>query len=249
LTAREFIAENHPHKLTEFVGAFDVFRTRPDFEIKHLPRLFDDETITELKRIMSTLEFDDKTKGELMNFGRFVEWDLPYVTNLQQQITDLVGEHVGEPVEPCYNFLSLYKELGVCQVHMDAPFAKWTVDLCIEQSAVWPIHFSQIVSWPEDWQCPGAAWQDEIKNDPANHFESFEMQEGEALIFSGSSQWHYRNAIERVQDSNFCHLLFFHYIPAGTSALTKPANWKDIFDVPGLAGLKNPSEDSSYNFS
>ncbi len=235
--------------MQEFVSAFDVFRTRPDFEVKHLPRLFDDEIIAELKNIINKLEFGDKTIGELRSFGRFVEWNLPYVTDLQKQITDLVGEHVGEPVEPCYNFLSLYKELGVCKVHMDAPFAKWTVDLCIEQSATWPIYFSNIVPWPENWKDPGAGWEDEIKNDPANKFAAFEMQAGEAIIFSGSSQWHYRNAIERAQDTNFCHLLFFHFIPAGTSALTKPANWKDIFDIPDLAGLKNLSADSNYNFS
>ncbi len=216
--------------------------------VKHLPRLFDDEVIAELRNIISKLEFGDKTVGELRSFGRFVEWDLPYVTVLQKQIADSIGEYVGEPVEPCYNFLSLYKELGVCQPHMDAPFAKWTVDLCIEQSAVWPIHFSQIVPWPEDWEYPDTDWKNAIKNDPANEFQAFDMQEGEALIFSGSSQWHYRNAIERVQDANFCHLLFLHYIPAGTSALTKPANWKDIFSIPDLAELKNPTGDPDYNF-
>jgi hypothetical protein len=230
------------------VHAFDVFRTRPDFTIKHLPRLFDDETIAQLKQISSKLEFGDKTKGELMNFGRFVEWNLPYATTLQEQITDLVSELVGEPVEPRYNFLSLYKELGVCQVHMDAPFSKWTVDFCIEQSDVWPIHFSKIIPWPEDWKSRGQDWQDEIKNDFGNEFESFEMREGEAVVFSGSSQWHYRNAIERAQDSNFCHLLFFHFIPAGTSALISPANWKDLFDIPDLARLENPRNNPDYAF-
>lgn len=249
MTAREHIANEQPQKLKEFVDAFDVFRTRPDYAIKHLPRLFGDEVISELKKLISKLEFGDKTVDELVSFGRFVEWNLPYVASLQEQIADEVGKHVGEPVEPCYNFLSLYKELGVCQPHMDAPFAKWTVDLCIEQSAVWPIHFSQIVPWPEDWQYPGTDWESTIKNDPANVFQSFTMQEGEALIFSGSSQWHYRNAIERVQETNFCHLLFLHYIPAGTRALTRPVNWKEIFDIPELAELENPTGDPNYNFS
>ncbi len=183
-----------------------------------------------------------------MAFGRFVKWDLPYMTTLQEQIADQVSDLVGEQVEPCYNFLSLYKELGVCGVHMDAPFSKWTVDLCIQQSAQWPIHFSKIVPWPEEWTAPDKDWEDQVKSDPANAFESFAMQEGEALIFSGSSQWHYRNAIERLQDANFCHLLFFHYIPAGTKALTRPANWKDLFDIPDLAVLENPFGDSTYDF-
>jgi hypothetical protein len=52
-----------------------------------------------------------------------------------------------------------------------------------------------------------------------------------------------------VQDSNFCHLLFFHFIPAGTSALISPANWKDLFDIPDLARLENPTNNPDYTFS
>ena len=177
-----------------------------------------------------------------------MKWDLPYVTELQHKITDLVGEQVGEAVEPCYNFLSLYKEMGVCHVHMDAPFAKWTVDYCIEQSAMWPIHFSKIVAWPEDWENPGDDWQDVIKNNPDNQFKPQEMDEGEALIFSGSSQWHYRNAIERQLDTNFCHLLFFHFIPAGTKEMKVPSNWKDIFDIPEIGELENPTNQAIFDF-
>jgi len=240
--AREFIRRNHPQKLNDFVHAFDVFRTDPGYSIKELPQLFDEATIEDLRTVIKEQDLKTVSKFEIEHFGRFVVRDIPYVSKLQQRITDLVSERVGEPVEPCYNFLSLYWELGVCDVHMDAPFAKWTVDFCIEQSTTWPIHFSKIVPWPEDWTDAGDDWQDTIKDDPANRFASYEMQEGEAIIFSGSSQWHYRNPIERKVNANFCHLLFFHFIPAGTSELTLPANWKDLFGIPDLAGLENPTD-------
>ena len=34
---------------------------------------------------------------------------------------------------PAYNFLSLYTQLDICEPHMDAPKAKWTLNVCIEQ--------------------------------------------------------------------------------------------------------------------
>jgi len=247
--AKDFIRQNYPNKLDDFVHAFDVFRTDPAFSIKKLPRLFDESTLSELKELISHADVHRTPQHELRDFGRFVVHDLPYANALQKSITDMVGDLVGEPVEPRYNFLSMYWEMGVCGVHMDAPFAKWTVDFCIEQSSLWPIHFSKIVPWPEEGVNPNEDWQDAIKSDPANRFESYEMQPGEALIFSGSSQWHYRDPIERANAENFCNLLFFHFIPAGTSELTLPKNWKDIFGIPDLAGLDDPTKESLYRFS
>ncbi len=240
--AKDFIRENHPEKLNDFVRAFDVFRTNPEFSVKKLPGLFDEATHSKLKAVSKEVDVTRAPDYELRDFGRFVVHDMPFADDLQDRITRWVGDIVGEPVEPCYNFLSLYWEMGVCKVHMDAPFAKWTVDYCIEQSSVWPIQFSKVVPWPEGWKNTGEDWQDAIKADPANQFESVVMQEGEAIVFSGSSQWHYRDPIERINDSNFCNLIFFHFIPAGTSELTVPSNWKDLFDVPELAGLSDSTE-------
>ena len=42
---------------------------------------------------------------------------------------------------------------------MDAPDAKWTLDLCNEQSDAWPIHFSRIMPWPGLLtKAPGKPW-------------------------------------------------------------------------------------------
>jgi len=240
--AKKFISENHPDKLREFVGAFDVFRTDPEFSVKKLPGLLDETAVSELKAAIKEADVTGAPDYELRDFGRFVIHDLPLANDLQERITGLVGELVGEPVEPSYNFLSLYWEMGRCRVHMDAPIAKWTVDFCIEQSRSWPIYLSKVLPWPEGWEGDGEDWQGAIKDDPANQFESYTMQEGEAIVFSGSSQWHYRDPIERIDDTNFCNLIFFHFIPAGTAELTVPANWKHIFDIPDLAGVAGSSE-------
>ena len=58
---------------------------------------------------------------------------------------DLVSGLVGEAVEASYNFLSLYAGAASCAVHMDAPSAKWTLDICIDQSRLWTIEVSDVV--------------------------------------------------------------------------------------------------------
>jgi hypothetical protein len=80
--AKDFIRQNHPEKLNDFVRAFDVFRTNPDFSIKKLPQLFDEMTIVELKKIASEVELKETDKHEIEHFGRLVVRGLPYVDKL-----------------------------------------------------------------------------------------------------------------------------------------------------------------------
>ena len=119
---------------------------------------------------------------------------------------------------------------------MDSPEAKYTLDLCLRQSQEWPIYLSQPVPWPEPDgpQWPRENWEQKIKTSPALKFTPHILQPGKALIFSGSSQWHYREALPRTAPLQFCDLLFFHYIPRGTAELVKPRNWARLFGVPEL---------------
>jgi hypothetical protein len=234
--AKAYIAEHQPRRLEEFVHAFDVLRTDPGFEIKRIDRIFSSSEHAQLKALIADLPDRDCEKHEVLRFGRGVVHDAPLCTTLQNALVDRMSELVNEPVEPCYNFLSLYNNLGVCAVHMDAPSAKWTLDYCIEQSAPWPIYLSQVRLWPETWSCqPGADWEHAIKNDPENRFTHYELSEGEAIVFGGSSQWHYRDRIPRLTKSNFCHLLFFHFVPTGARHLTRVTRWAEYFDIPELA--------------
>ncbi|MCY7281379.1 MAG: hypothetical protein LH610_10885 [Sphingomonas bacterium] len=97
-----------------------------------------------------------REKHEMLRFGRLIVHEAELCTELQAKLTDRISELVNEPVEPSYNFLSLYNNLGVCAVHMDAPSAKWTFDYCIEQSDPWPIYLSQVQPWPEKWRHDGS---------------------------------------------------------------------------------------------
>ena len=138
-------------------------------------------------------------------------------------MTARLSELVGEPVEPGYNFLSLYNENGICQPHRDAPDAKWTVDYCIRQSMPWQIHLSEPRSW--------------LDVEPATEFHRRALKPGQALIFNGSSQWHYRAAMPKFMPENYCHLVFFHFVPQGTAVLSDPRNWASHFGIKEMAEL------------
>jgi hypothetical protein len=237
--AKSIIRAVRPDALARFVDAFRILHTRPDFKVEFLEQPFDDATFAEIKRTMASLRPTDLELHEAHSFGRFVVQDQPFFSELQQRSVPWISELVGEPVEAKYNFLSLYTSKGVCAVHMDAPEAKWTLDLCIDQAAPWPIHFSEVQTWPDSvadaWKNEG--WENSIKRSRSLKFTPYTLQPGQALLFSGSSQWHYRDPLPEANGRQFCTLLFFHFIPKGASEIVKPKNWARLFGIPELGGL------------
>jgi hypothetical protein len=234
--AQAIISQVKPALLSEFVHAFRVFSTRPNFETKVLDRIFADDVLDAIRREIALLKPTDLEMHEARMFGRFVVHDHPFCNELQRLVVPLVSRAVGEAVEASYNFLSLYGRLGKCPPHLDSPTAKWTLDLCVDQSVLWPVHVSQVQPWPGTAHgIPlGENWEDEIKRSPSLEFATFTLRPGQAVVFSGSSQWHYRERIPEGGSRQFCDLLFFHFIPVGTAELVKPENWARIFGIPQL---------------
>lgn len=237
LDAKELIARSYPSRLEEFVARFDVLRTRPDFTIKEFPGLLDSDALDLVKRTIDEIPMSMIDLSEVRQFGRFVVRDNPVFKKMQSDMADMISEQTGEAVEPHYNFLSLYSKMGVCEPHIDSPGSKWTLDICIDQSTPWPIHFSQIIPWPEDMRNLDHDWQQAIKSDRRLKFEAKILEPGSGILFAGSSQWHYRDALPQTSQRGFCNLLFFHYIPKGTKELIIPKNWAHIFGIPELADI------------
>src|SRR5215813_14222370 len=123
--AKDVIRRVQPDKLPDFVQALSRLRTDADFRTKKIPGLFDDATMAAIRQTIATFQLTELELHEFKRFGRFVVHDHPFFTELQNRTIDLVSEAAGEPVEASYNFVSLYKKVGVCAVHMDAPQAKW----------------------------------------------------------------------------------------------------------------------------
>jgi hypothetical protein len=237
VNAKNFIRENYPNKLKDFVDAFQPLQTRKDFEVIKLKDFLSSALIEQSKNLIRDLKDERKEAHELMRMGRVVVHNDDFFNQIQASITPQVSELVKEEVEATYNFLSLYYNLGVCKVHMDAPNAKYTVDICIEQSTDWKIYISQRRDWAEDFEQKGKDWQAQILNDPTNHFQKYSLSPGSGIIFSGSSQWHYRNRIFDAEKVNFCHLIFFHFTPKGMKEIVRCENWAELFDLPELDNL------------
>jgi hypothetical protein len=236
--AKAWITRAHPARLAEFEARLAPLRTDPAFEAKGIPQVFDEGTLHKIRDAIRSLKAAQLELHEARDFGRFIVHDHRYFVELQRGLAGLVSEQVGEQVEPSYNFLSLYSRTGVCGVHLDAPSAKWTLDVCVEQSIDWPIYFSQVVPWPEDNDYTEPGWQARIKSDPSLRFTSHSLKPGSALAFSGSSQWHFRDPLPRAPGSgNFSNLLFFHFIPRGTAEWVEPQRWPVLLGLPELGDI------------
>ena len=230
--ARKFVAKVRPDRLDEFVSAFDVLRTDPAFKTKLLEPVFDADTFRQVIETVHALPKVSLQYHEGDSFGRSLLRRHPFFTRLQSSLTERVSELVGEPVVPAYNFLSLYGGKGRCDPHLDQPLSKWTLDICIEQSVEWPIYFSQVIDWPTG-EGEYEPTIEELRANPSLHFDSVVLNPNGGAIFSGSSQWHFRDPLD-ARDTDYCTLLFFHYLPKGAEPLADPQQWASHFGIPEL---------------
>lgn len=235
LRAKEFVEARHPSRLGEFVAAFEPLRTRPSFRETLLERVFDEVELEEIRSISRAVRPDQLEMHEVQSHGRLVVHDDPALVSIQKKLLPRMEELVEEPLEVSYNFLAFYTQRGVCAPHLDAPDAKWTLDLCLEQTEPWPIHFSEIVPWPDRFPSADGEWPERIA-DPSR-FRSYTMEPGQSLVFSGSSQWHYRDAFPGKDPRRSCTLLFFHFFPRGARELVEWSNWERRLEIPGLADV------------
>jgi hypothetical protein len=233
--AKKYLAMVRPEALAAFVAGFEPIRPPRDFAVRLIDDLFDPATRAIILDISRSVEptGTEQAANECRKFGRQVVWDHPFFRDLQRELVPLVSELAGRELVPGYNFLSLYGGTGKCDPHMDEPISMYTLDYCIDQSEEWPIHFSRLVDWPslEDVR----EWDKQaLTSDPELEFAPHVLKPNQALLFNGSSQWHYRDAIA---PGGFCNLLFFHYFPAGCEAIVVPAKWAEAFDIPELGPL------------
>lgn len=242
--AQDYIRAHRPEVLPRFLESLSPLRTDPAFEAQSLESVLDATALAEVKDVIAKLKPTQLELHEIKTFGRWVVHDHPILSELQDRMTALAERVAGEPLEPSYNFLSMYTRMGRCPLHQDAPWAKWTLDICIDQSEPWPIHFGKVQPWPEHMAGAGADWETQVKEDPGNRFAAKVLLPGDAVLFSGSSQWHYRDPMPAGAQGGFCHLIFFHFIPRGMRGLLDAAGWEAAFDVPGLsAALGNPARE------
>ncbi|MCB2076250.1 MAG: hypothetical protein KDE55_00980 [Novosphingobium sp.] len=231
--AKMFLQAVRPDEVERFVSAFEPLRTRADFQVCRFSNVLDDEAVQQATDLIRGLTTEQLKSFAMEGFGRSFLHNHPQFAALHESMAAIVSQAAGETVEPSYTYLSLYNRDGVCPLHLDAPDAKWTLDICIDTDVDWPIHISRVGDWPDVSEF--ASWNGEQGQLPSHReFAEQVLRYNEAILFSGSAQWHYR---ETIPADGHCHLLFLHYHPAGCGPLVRPREWAGHFELPELAVL------------
>jgi hypothetical protein len=157
------------------------------------------------------LEYD----GEM--FSRFMAQNVGIFQHIHGQLVDFVSEQFGQQVKPSYSFLSMYDDNGICPLHIDRDQCLYTIDYLIRQDdpKPWPIYIGQPISDEERQEiCDTDTATPEDEQDisrikQSETFTKVELQPNDAVLYSGTHQWHYRDRIP----SGTADLAFFHFVP------------------------------------
>lgn len=233
--AKHYLGKVRPDALGRFTASFAPLIPADDFREIAMDDVFDAAThqaIVAASRNV-VVDRDRQLEEENANFGRDVIWNEPFYLELQEQLRPRLEDLLGRPLVSSYNFLSRYGPDGKCEPHLDHPNAMFTFDYCIDQDEVWPIYVSRAAAWPD------AAFARnfdpaKLKADPVMAFREHVLRPNNALVFNGSSQWHYR---EPKVSGQFCNLLFFHYYPADCADLVHHQRWADCTEIEELRPL------------
>lgn len=238
--AKRYLEEVRPDVVGDFVSGFSRLHPGPNFKTLEIRSVFEAAIHSKIAEIVSSLDEKDLETHENAKFGRDLVWDHPFFVDLQLKLAPTVSEMVGDKLTPSYNFLSLYRENGKCEPHMDEPCSMYTLDYCIDQSDLWPISFSDIIDW-QSLGDQGSIAQSRKTRLSNLSYSSYVLEPNDALLFCGSSQMHYRDTIP---NRGFCDLLFFHYYPEGCEELVRPKLWHRFFGISELKPLCDLFSDS-----
>jgi hypothetical protein len=145
--------------------------------------LFSAEGFISLKGMVNSIA--DSLRDELIHdreFNRHHINDHPSLVEAHKLLVPILSKLIGRQVKKSYCFLSIYRDNGICPVHVDRPQCKYTIDLCVSQQQPWPIYVDDV---------------------------AYVLQEGQALVYSGTDSPHYRH---EIQPGNHCTLVFFHFV-------------------------------------
>jgi hypothetical protein len=126
-------------------------------------------------------------------FHRKCLHDEAFFKKIHQDIfTPIVLKRTGENLKPSYSFISHYdSEESICPIHTDRPQCYLTLDVCLKQHMAWPLYV-------------------ENKDLASQNSIEFVLEPGDALIYYGSRQPHWR---KKIDPGNFCFMAFFHFVP------------------------------------
>jgi hypothetical protein len=231
--ARKWLQSRSQEEVQAFDLMLESFQTPRQFQPIVLKSLLSASELELYGQEARKIKKEDFIQNEKSYFGRDLLRHHSFFSEMQKELLPMMEEKVGEALEVSYNFLSLYGGDAICPIHMDSVEAKWTLDICFEQSRPWPLYFSEIQDWPNEFESFNEGWEERLKKSVS--FKKVLLEPGDAVIFSGSSQWHYRDQIMSSED--YCRLIFFHYLPKGMALYRHPKIWAMHMGIPELESV------------
>ena len=233
--AQHYLNKVRPDKVAEFSAALAHFETPSTFQTVSISDFLNRHEFAELQRHNARLRNETNGVDENRLCGRRRFNNYPIFSNFHQRLAGWVTENVGEKVVPSFSLLAQYGPEGKLPLHIDSQDSMWTLGVCIERNVDWPIFISNVVQKVpeptlEEWK------HEQVRADPRLIFRSFSLAPNQAIFYSASSQWHYRNAIP---DSlkGFFDIIFFQFVPAHSEVCIKSELWGSYFDCRELAVL------------
>lgn len=180
-------------------------------------QLFDDETHAGIKEYIEKYAPLLPLQSDDSEFVRMYGHNVEFFVDIHYQLKNFASECFQQEVKPSYCFLSMYKENGICPLHIDRPQCRFTIDYLIQttQEEPWPIHIGHHLTdlEVEDIHSKkfGYPESDEIKKIifDREQWYTASLEENDAILYSGTHSWHYRS--ERLRGT--ADLVFFHFIP------------------------------------
>lgn len=180
-------------------------------------KLFEDDAHQKIKDYVNTIIPMLPVSVDDNEFVRHYMHNPGFFVNIHHQLTDFASEQFGVRVKPSYCFLSMYKESGICPLHIDRPQCRYTIDYLIQitQDQPWPILIADEMTDEKR-----ASYGDSEEGHPkgreainqrisAENWHRVDLEENDAVLYSGTNSWHYRP--ERLQAT--ADLIFFHFVP------------------------------------
>lgn len=170
-----------------------------------------------LNALGSPVDTDEAWEDDLQKFNRKWAHNVPYLVNIHRQLTPWACEQFGEKVKPSYAFLSMYNDKGICPLHVDRPQCYRTIDYLIDCDVdeLWPIYIGEPMTDEQrsvvDKTTGGHPHTEELiaQRKEQENFTEVVLSPNDAVLYSGTHQWHYRDRIKGRSAS----LAFFHFVP------------------------------------
>lgn len=149
-------------------------------------------------------------------FVRTYAHNVPFFVNIHKKLVDTANQIFGEKVKPSYSFLSMYKDNGICPLHIDRDQCRYTIDYLIrqDQPEPWPIligdHMTDDAREQVFTESLHPTEEEAIQARIAiENWHRVELNPNDAVCYSGTHSWHYRP--ERLRGT--ADLVFFHFVP------------------------------------